>query len=134
MLIDVEIAPFVPDPVTFTPNPDPADEYDGTPAGSWLLTNAAFTDEMIGGEMTVTNGGELDGTYTLTSLLSADVGIFSPLPSISGSPPVSLAGATVEITFQPADVNGPGPGISGVNVTPVAKEGQRKSAPSRRAT
>lgn len=134
MLIDIEIAPYVPPPVTFSPAPNAGDEYAGSGIWDWPL--GAFTGEMAGGTVVVTGEptGHLNGTYAIVSVGSANALTLSPLPTLAGGPPVSLVGATVVITFQPATVNGPGPGISGINVTATGKEGQSKLSPSRRAT
>lgn len=134
MLIEIEIGPYVPPPVVFSPPPNAGDEYAGSSIWDWPA--AAFTDEMAGGTVVVTGEptGQLNGAYAIVSVGSANALTLSPAPTLTGGPPVSLVGATVVITFQPPTVNGPGPGISGINVTATAKEGQSKLSPGRRAT
>jgi hypothetical protein len=129
MMIDVEIQPYIPDPVTFSPDKNAGDAYLG--AGVWVWPDAAFSADMVGGTVVISGDPGLNGTYSIDTVTNATHLVLSPDPGAPASIPGS---AVVEITYQPAAVNGPGPGISGVNVTASGKEGQSKLPVARRAT
>jgi hypothetical protein len=107
-----------------------SDAYEGL--GLWIFANpprGEFQATDIGGVITIagTPGGDWDGEYTITAVPSGEEVVMTPTPGGG----VDQIDAT-SITFTPAPTAGPG--LVGVSLLPISKEGMDKLPASRRAT
>jgi len=125
-MIEAEIGP----PAAINIAADADDEYDGV--GGWFFENAAFTSEHVGGTITLgnTRDGDYNGTYTITEVVSATEVTMIPVNG-SGANTIGT-GTSHTIVLQPPMTAGPG--IVGVSLIPIAKDGMDKLGSARRVT
>ena len=99
-----------------------ADTY--TPIGQWEFDNAAFTSAMVGGTFVVAGSPQplLNGTFTITIVLSPTTVIATPAPLLID--PALVEAASITLTYTPgADAAFK---ISGVSLQLQAKGGLKR--------
>jgi hypothetical protein len=102
--------------------------------GVWSFDNAAFTDEMVGGLLTIAGSPEatLNGAFEITAVNSPTQVAMTPVPVFVD--PALVFATSISLTYIPAPLVTAGAQIVGVSLIPIAKDGMDKLGSNKRAT
>ena len=132
VMIEVTILPWQPPNETIAGNT--LDRYDGIDpeigGGDWFFTNGVFGPTDVGGTVTIAGGpAGKNGTYTITRVTDPQHVVMTPTPG-GGT---GAFGVVATITFTPPLQYTAGPGMMGVSLIPISKDGMDKLPAARRA-